>query len=121
MILLIDSDEDFRSGLAANLREDGFEVLDLESPGQLPPLSTLGRVGFVIADYDLPGEDGVQFAHRFHREHPGVPAVIVAANPHLHHKVRESDLKHLSILHKPFEYEVLFNLVSSTARTAAAR
>lgn len=120
MILIIDSDEDFRSGLAANLREDGFEVLELESPGQLPPLSTLGGVGFVIADYDLPGEDGVQFTHRFHREHPHVPAVIVATNPHLHHKVRESDLKNVSILHKPFEYDVLFDLVRSTARAAGA-
>ena len=48
VVLLVDSDEDFRSGLAENLRDDGHEVQECTGPDEVPPLTALARVNAVV-------------------------------------------------------------------------
>jgi DNA-binding NtrC family response regulator len=50
------------------------------SPGQVPPLDTLPDLVLVITDYEMPEENGLAFADRFHTAHPCVPVVLLTAH-----------------------------------------
>ena len=43
-ILLVDDDEDFRTSLAAALRDDGYQVLEYRAGRELPMLEALAGV-----------------------------------------------------------------------------
>jgi DNA-binding NtrC family response regulator len=79
MVLIIDDDEAFRHGLAEHLREDGHPVTAYGSPAELPALTTLSAPTLLITDYQMPGEDGLSLARRFHEVYPEVPVLIVTA------------------------------------------
>lgn len=114
-ILLVEDDEDFRSGLAANLREDGYDVREFAQPAQLPPMEHLADVEFVITDYDLPVENGLRLIDRFHEANPAVPVAIVTAfaTPNLEAQVARR--RFASLLRKPVDYETLHALVERAA------
>ena len=88
MLLVVDDDERFRSALVANLREDGFDLVEYEN-GPSVPLDQLSGVRAVITDYLMEQEDGLAFAKRFHAAFPAVPIVIVTAyaTAHLENEV----------------------------------
>lgn len=74
---MVDDDPHFRAALIDLLSEDGFAVRVYGSPGEVPPLETLDGFALMITDYEMPGENGVVFADRFHAVHPGVPIVLL--------------------------------------------
>lgn len=114
-ILLVEDDEDFRNGLAANLREDGYDVREFAKPAQLPPMESLSDVQFVITDYDLPAEDGLRLVDRFHAANPEVPVAIVTAyaTPNLEAQVARRQFA--SLLRKPLDYDTLHALLERAA------
>jgi CheY-like chemotaxis protein len=77
MVLLLDSDDDFRTALAANLADDGYPVVHFARPRDLPPLTAFEQLSMLILDYQLDGENGLSFADRFHATHPKVPVVMM--------------------------------------------
>lgn len=111
MVLLLDDDEDFRRALADNLTDDGIVVHQFCRPSQVPPLDSLERLTMLILDYQLDGENGLEFADRFHDSHPGVPVVMVTAfwSDHLDAEVERR--RYLTLRRKPVDYEELARLL----------
>jgi DNA-binding NtrC family response regulator len=118
-ILLIDDDADFRASLAANLRDDGHDVLEYAAASVLPPLSALGDINAVITDYDLPREDGLQFIDRYHAVHPGVPVVVVTAYSTANLEAQALRRRFVTLLRKPLQYEALLAALRPDAPVAA--
>jgi DNA-binding NtrC family response regulator len=112
-ILLIDDDEDFRRGLAENLRDDGYAVQEYAAPGEVPP--QLPGIELAITDYLMAGENGLSFARRFHAAHSSVPVVLVTAysTPAVEQEAAASNF--IALLHKPVRYERLHRLVEHLA------
>jgi DNA-binding NtrC family response regulator len=112
-IVLIDDDENFRSGLAENLRDDGYAVQEYAAPGEVPP--QLPGIELAITDYLMAGENGLSFARRFHAAHPSVPVVLVTAysTPAVEQEAVASGF--ISVLHKPVRYEQVHRLVEHLA------
>ena len=115
-ILLVDDDEDFRRGLAENLRDDGNTVQEYAAPGEVPP--QLPGIELAITDYLMAGENGLSFARRFHRLHPSVPVIMVTAysTPEVEKEAAASGF--ISVLHKPVRYERVYRLVEHLAGLA---
>lgn len=110
-ILLIDDDPDFRSGLAANLRDDGHEVRELGSPRELPGLDTLGDVHAVISDYQMGESNGLEVADRFHAFHPATPFIMVTAYWSHYLGAEVEKRKFVVLMRKPLDYEDLLALL----------
>jgi two-component system response regulator GlrR len=112
-ILVIDDDEDFRRGLAENLRDDGYAVQEYAAAGEVPP--QLSGIDLVITDYWMAGENGLSFAHRFRTEHPSVPVVMITAHstPEVEKEAAASGF--ISMLHKPVRYEHVHRLIENLA------
>jgi len=111
MVLLLDDDEDFRSALAANLREDGYLVEHFARPADMPPLTSFRGLTALILDYEMDGEDGLSFADRFHAAHPGVPVVMLTAywSNFLDTEVAARDF--IVLRRKPVDYDELARLI----------
>jgi DNA-binding NtrC family response regulator len=118
VILLVDDDEDFRHGLAENLRDDGHVVLEYAKAAEVPPAQQLGAVQLTIIDYLMNGENGLAFAHRFHQTHPNVPVILVTAYSTALVEAAAASSGFISLLHKPIDYEHLQRLVDRLAALA---
>src|ERR1041385_8151630 len=109
-ILLVDDDEDFRHGLAENLRDDGHHVLEYFQPDKIPD-AQLSAANLVITDYMMNGEEGFAFANRLHRLRPNVPVILVTAYSTAQIEKAVAASGFISLLHKPFDYMRLENLI----------
>lgn len=109
-ILLVDDDDDFRYGLAENLRDDGHQVREFSSPTQVA-LGQLEGVDLIVTDQSMAGEDGLSFAQRVHRLRPRIPIILVTASssPFVEDAVERSG--YISLLHKPLDYDCVERLV----------
>lgn len=112
MILLINHDAAFRSGLAAHLRDDGHKVIEYATPRELPPLAKLHEVRCVVTDYELPGENGFQVADRFHATFPTIQALIITALSTPSLEAQAAQRRWVSLLRKPFDYETLHGILA---------
>ncbi len=114
-VLLIDDDDDFRDGLAENLRDDGHRVEERADPPPLTALRGLSNFAVVIIDYQLPDDDGVRFADRLHAVHPEIPIILITAywTDHLEAQIEARAFLHL--VRKPFDYCQLHDLAHRLA------
>jgi two-component system response regulator HydG len=79
-IIVADDDESARWGLAALLRDEGFDVTQAED-GQ----AALARIretapDVLVADLRMPGLDGIELLHRAHEVAPGLSVVLMTAH-----------------------------------------
>jgi DNA-binding NtrC family response regulator len=113
MVLLVDDDDTFRSGLAENLREDGHRVREFAAPADLPALASFEEVSVLITDYQLAGEDGLALADRFHASHPRASVFMITSywTDHLEAEVANRDF--LTLLRKPLDYEEIVRLLAA--------
>jgi DNA-binding NtrC family response regulator len=111
MVLLVDEDEDFRRALADNLTDDGILVRQFGRPSSVPPLASFERLTMLILDYQMDGENGLDFADRFHTSHPRVPVVMVTAYSSAHLDAEVARRSYLTLRRKPVEYEELARLL----------
>jgi CheY-like chemotaxis protein len=80
-ILLVEDEHVFRVGLGGMLRADGHDVLEYAESGHLPPLAILGHVSLLLCDFEMPGQNGLVLADRFHAAHPAVPIILLTGYP----------------------------------------
>ena len=106
MLILVDDDDLFRSALAANLREDGYEVLEYAS-GRAIALDRLSGVDALLTDYHMADEDGLHLAERVHAAMPRVPIVIMSAFAPAQLAKEVAARRYPTLLPKTLNYEEL--------------
>jgi CheY-like chemotaxis protein len=121
MVVIVDDDSSFRSGLAEHLRDDGHTVAEYDSPAALPPLESLAPPSLLITDYQMPGEDGLRLAKRLHAVHPNVPVIIVTAYWTEHLDAEANGLGFVTVHRKPCDYFDFHDLVHRLAGSETQR
>jgi len=114
-ILLVEDEHSFRAGLGGLLRDDGHEVLEYAEPAHLPPLATLGHVHLLLSDYDMPSENGLSLADRFHALHPAVPIILVTAYRTNHLDAEVARRPFVRLVEKPIPYDTVHALIHQLA------
>lgn len=119
MVVLVDDNELFRSALAANLRDDGYHVLEF-SNGRSVPIERLTGIDALLSEYLIAGENGLAFARRFHAHHPSVPVVLLTRVAEvLAEKI--AHLRYVTVLPKPLDYEALAGVLQWIVRPGGRR
>lgn len=75
---MVDDDTSFRSGVAANLEDDGHLVHQYEHPRDVPS-SALDAAHLVVSDYQMADIDGITFADAVHARQPDIQMVLATA------------------------------------------
>ncbi len=109
-ILLVDQDHIFRQALAENLRIDGHEVVECDSAEEALPAMRARACVALIAEYAMPGFNGVHLADEFRAARSGPTLLVtaqssgaVAAHVEVRHYVR--------LLPKPVAYDQLHDVL----------
>jgi FixJ family two-component response regulator len=111
MVLLLDDDDTFRNALTDLLIEDGYDVATFHDPSQVPPLEEFPVPRAVVLDYEMPTENGLSFADRFHRVHPAVLVIMLSAYPETLLRAQIIARPYLTYRRKPIAYRTLVALL----------
>ena len=79
-ILLVEDDEDFRSGLAMLLESEGYRVTTTSDGHHALELAAHQTFDVLIADIRLPGLSGDQVMQQLKRLQPEAEAVLITAH-----------------------------------------
>jgi CheY-like chemotaxis protein len=122
-ILLAEDDEEFRSLVAAVLRADGYEVVEVADGFDLLQHIALSLidgglvepVNLVVSDIRMPGWSGLEVLASARTAGFDVPFILITAfgDPETHAQARRLDA--VAVLDKPFDLDDLRDLVRSTA------
>lgn len=116
LIVLVDDEEDLREPTAAYLREQGYEVADVEGGAALDWLMASRRPSLVVLDVTMPVEDGFSIARRLRASDPGLGIIMLTARRDVIDRVVGLELGADDYLMKPFELRELLARVRSVLR-----
>jgi DNA-binding NtrC family response regulator len=108
MVLLIDNDDLFRSALASNLRDDGYQVREYDTTGSVP-IQNLQDIDALLIDWASERGHGTGFIRRFHEAFPTVPVIVITAPGT---QAAETAADHITFLPKPLPYDSLVETLS---------
>ena len=119
-ILLVDDDEDARTGVAELLRLDGYEIFEA-ADGQEALRDLRGglRPCLVLLDLNMPGTSGWQFRalQLLDRRIADIPVVALSGHDGIEQQAKM--LKLAGFLSKPLDFDGLLATIQRTCRLAA--
>jgi DNA-binding NtrC family response regulator len=80
-MLLIDDDEWIRDSLSIYIDSEGCCIMTCETAEEGLQVLDRQRFDIIIADYRLPGMDGIQFFEQTHLSQPDVVKILITAYP----------------------------------------
>ena len=116
-ILLVDDDPGVRKSVGDMLARSGYEVVAAEDgDAALAVVREKPGIDLVIADYKMPGMDGLQLVRRIKEKVPSVPVVIMTGHGDLESYLCATGLGVVRYIGKPVGLREL----QATVRDAVA-
>ena len=119
--LVLDEDAGFRSALAEVLRDDGHRVEEFASTPDLSAVRALGNIDAVFAHYHLLQQDDMHFADELQSVYPGLPIVILTADPWTTIDAAVNARPYTTLRRKPLAYSDVRALVEQIASERSRR
>lgn len=117
VILLLEDNEEFRTILAENLEDEGFEVLQAGSSQQAVEVSAKTRVDLLITDVRMAGADGIEALAEMRKKRPLLRSIIITGYANDEAPPRAIKEGASDYLYKPFK---LSDLLASVDRVLNA-
>jgi DNA-binding response OmpR family regulator len=119
-ILVVDDEPRFIRLVEANLRTEGYEVLQAVNGQEAVEVVATGEPDLVLLDVMMPVLDGFQACERI-REFSRIPIIMLTAKGEEIHRVRGLDLGADDYIVKPFSANELLARVRAVLRRAQAQ
>jgi DNA-binding NtrC family response regulator len=103
IILIVEDSFSLRTALCSILEHEGFDVIGVESAEEGLRVVSSQDVACVVADFRLPGMDGLQFVGAIREGHPALPFLIMTAYGSVDIAVEAMKLGATDFIAKPFE------------------
>ena len=111
-ILLIDDDEWIRDSLTLFFEGEGCCLVAFETAEEGMDALSLGSYDIVIADYKLPGMDGLEFFRQLQKSHFNVIKILITAYGSKEVVSEALNLGIHDFIDKPFTSETIENALS---------
>ena len=114
-ILVVEDEILVRAVAAANLRDRGFDVVEVGNADEAICILKAGfRVDIVFSDVNMPGSlDGFGLALRLRRERPDLKIILTSCAPPIAH---DASVAHGPILAKPYDHAALAHQLRTLTR-----
>jgi two-component system response regulator AtoC len=103
LILIVEDSASLRTALCSILEHEGFPVMGVASAEDGLRVVNSQEVGCIVADFKLPGQDGLQFVRLVREQHPTLPFVMMTAYGSVDIAVEAMKLGATDFISKPFE------------------
>jgi len=110
-IVIVDDDTSFRSGLAANLEDDGHVVGQYDDPKAVPPDLLQRALVVVVTDYQMAETDGLTFADNVHAVWSQAAIVLATAYWTVEIEAAVAARSFVALCRKPVDYDDLHELM----------
>ena len=106
-IVLIDDDRSMCEMLAAALGRRGFDVTWRLSPREADEILRQANYDVVVADLQMPGEDGLALCRRLVESRPDIPVIVITAFGSMEAAIAAIRAGAYDFVSKPFDLDVL--------------
>jgi two-component system response regulator FlrC len=118
VILVIEDDLDLRQALCDTLSIAGYATLEADSADPALQILETERVNLIISDVQMPGMHGDELLKTVKRKFPEIPFVLITAYGTVTKAVEAIQAGAADYIIKPFEAEVLIEMVDRLAVAA---
>ena len=120
-VAIVEDNDDLRSILIQDISIAGYFVQGADSAKQLDELFAIHAFDILIADVNLPGEDGFSIAARYKNDHPNLAIMMLTARTAVEDKVGGYEAGADLYLTKPVSNSELLAAIGSIARRVGAQ
>lgn len=120
-LLVVDDDALFLRVCSTVLRRAGFTVEATGDATQVIERLSTRSFDAVITDVRMPKVDGVQLLRAIRSRDPEMPVVLMSGQPTVEAAMQAIEHRALRMLQKPFEVDVLVNVVTQAVRSRAVK
>ncbi len=118
-VLIADDEFNIRRVLQAMLARAGYQIFSVEDGLEaLEVLDEEGPFDAVITDLKMPRMDGMELLRSVTEMHPDTPVIMITAHGSVGSAVEAVKLGAFDYVEKPFEQEVLRQILAKATRTA---
>lgn len=111
-IMIVEDDSDLREALSDTLKLAGYSVIEAHNGNVALDLLANEEVNMVVTDVQMDGMDGETLLKRIKSNYSEIPVVLMTAYGTIQKAVEAMQNGAVDYLVKPFEAEVLVNMVS---------
>lgn len=105
LVWIIDDDRSIRWVLEKALQQSGIATQSFETGDKAMLQVTTEKPDAIISDIRMPGTDGLTLLSQIHKEHPGLPIIIMTAHSDLDSAVSAYQGGAFEYLPKPFDVD----------------
>jgi FixJ family two-component response regulator len=113
LIAVVDDDEAVREAVKGLMRSVGFSVEAFSSGEEFLQSPYLGRTSCLVADFNMPGMNGLELHHHVSALEEKIPTILITAYPSDSNRTRALEAGVSSYLAKPFSEDELLRSVRS--------
>jgi len=110
-VMIVEDDADLREALSDTLKLAGYHVWEASNGNAALNLLNNEDVGMIVSDVQMDGMDGQTLLKRVKAQYPEIPVVLMTAYGTIKKAVEAMQAGAVDYLVKPFEAEVLVNMV----------
>ncbi len=110
-ILVVEDDAALSEALAETLAMAGYQVRTADNGQAALPILETERISLIVSDINMPKMDGQALLKQVRKDHPDIPVVLMTAYGSISQAVDAMREGAVDYLVKPFEAEVLVNMV----------
>ncbi len=110
-VLVVEDEKVHRELLKMTLEEEGYRVWSVPSAEKALPILAQEEVEVAVLDVRLPGMSGLELLRRIKQERPEVEVIVITAFGEIEDAVSAIKAGAFHYLVKPYEPEVLLNLI----------
>ena len=112
LVLIVEDDKNLREAICETVRLSNFDVMEASDAEEALEILAIEQVDLVISDVQMPGIDGHEFLNVSKRLYPDIPFVLVTAHGKIHKAVSAIRAGAADYIVKPFEAEVLIEMIN---------
>ncbi|MGI9287402.1 MAG: sigma-54-dependent transcriptional regulator [Pseudomonadales bacterium] len=114
-VLVVEDDKSLREAMCDTLQLAGIESFSAPHAEQAIELLKTAALDMVVSDVNMPGMDGLELLKHSRRQYPSLPFLLVTAFGSISKSVEAMRSGAVDYLVKPFEPDVLLDLVNKHA------
>ena len=118
-VLVVEDDPDLREALCQTLTMAGYEALEAENAPAALRILDNRKLSLIISDVQMPGMHGDELLKLVKRRSPEIPFVLITAYGNVSKAVEAMQAGAADYILKPFEAEVLIEMVDRLALTTS--